>query len=263
MNSVSQIDAYASRARFDVALMSRDPVSALDDLEKMGHLCVFPELEAIVGFGGGDSGHKDLWHHTRRVVAQCPLSLTVRWAALFHDVGKPVVFRAAGSKVMFHGHEAASVRLFASARARTGMFDAEGDDIEVLLEFLGRAESYSADWEDSAVRRLSRDIGPLWDDLIALTRADCTTGRPEKREHVQVLARELDERRNRLAEEDAVPPALPKGLGDALMVRYGRPGDKWLGDAMAVLKARVEAGELPRNAPFDVYLSAADELCQA
>lgn len=254
-------DYDALRTQVDAALLSTDPYTALDELQRAGVFRdALPEVEAIVGFGGGKSGHKDLWDHTRRVVAQCPMTLRVRLAALFHDVGKPVAFKMRAGKVTFHGHELDSLWQFKRARDRTGAFEDVGDGVEGLLVYLGRTESYEPGWEDSAVRRLSRDVGPLWDELIALTKADCTTGRPEKRARVQGLACELDERRKRLVEADAVLPALPKGLGDALMARYGKPGGKWLGDVMAQLKTRVEAGELPRHGDVSDYLTDADTL---
>lgn len=252
------------RARFDAALMADDPYRALGDLQEAGlfyqHL---PEVEAIVGFGGGTSGHKDLWDHTRRVVAQCPRSLTVRWAALFHDVGKPVTFKQStgrGGKVSFHGHEAASTAAFERITARTGWFVDIGPGIKTLLEFLGRSEAYSAAWEDGAVRRLSRDVGPMWDELIALTKADCTTGRPVKRDHVQAQAVELDSRRNALVATDQLAPALPTGLGNVLIETFDRRPGKWLGDLMDELRARVDRGDLPRNAGHDVYVAAAQTI---
>lgn len=258
---MSDIDTRAARARLDAALMAADPYRTLDDVRQSGVIRdMLPEVQAIVGFGGGRSGHKDLWDHTRRVVAQCPMTLLVRWAALFHDVGKPDAFRHdQKQKVTFHGHEARSTDLFTRVARRTGMFTAaEEARITVLLVLLARSGSYSPEWDDSAVRRLSRDAGAAWDDLIALTRADCTTGRPEKREHVQALAGELDARRRALCEADAVLPALPKGLGDALVARFGRPPGKWLGDLMGELRGSVERGELPRSGPIDAYVAAVD-----
>ena len=42
----------------------------------------------MVGFGDGEWRHKDVWKHTKQVVRQAVPRLEVRWASLFHDIGK-------------------------------------------------------------------------------------------------------------------------------------------------------------------------------
>src|SRR5690606_20716080 len=77
------------RARLDELLVSRHADVGLEVLLEAGFFAaVMPELTKIVGFGDGES-HKDVWRHTKQVVIQCLPRLAVRWAALFHDIGKP------------------------------------------------------------------------------------------------------------------------------------------------------------------------------
>src|SRR5690606_11028569 len=91
-------------------------------LEETGVLAqLYPEVAAMVGVGGGGSGHKDLWWHTKCVVGQAAPIRAVRWAALFHDVGKVDTFSRASGKVTFHGHELLSARLFDQAARRSGL----------------------------------------------------------------------------------------------------------------------------------------------
>ena len=55
----------------DNALMCRRPDEELELLVETGVLeQVYPEVSAMVGFGGLEHGHKDLWWHTKKVVAQ-------------------------------------------------------------------------------------------------------------------------------------------------------------------------------------------------
>ncbi len=105
------------RTRIDHVLLDRDVFDQLETLRSDGTIpLMFPEIEALVGFGGEDSGHKDLWEHTKLVVGQTKSQVLLRWAALFHDVGKPRCFtKNAQGKISFHHHESVSAKLFAKA----------------------------------------------------------------------------------------------------------------------------------------------------
>ena len=54
---------------------------------------VIPELKACLGFDQHSRHHAyDVWDHTAHVVEATEANLALRFAALLHDVGKPVVF---------------------------------------------------------------------------------------------------------------------------------------------------------------------------
>ena len=85
----TQLDARAVRDRLDRVVMGDDPELGLDTLLDVGALrFLFPEVHALVGFGDGEWRHKDVWKHTKQVVRQAVPRLEVRWASLFHDIGK-------------------------------------------------------------------------------------------------------------------------------------------------------------------------------
>jgi poly(A) polymerase len=246
-----------TRHDWDKLLISQDADVRLEAVQQEGILqATFPALQKLVGFGGGDQGHKDLWAHTKQVVIQTVPQVLYRWMALFHDVGKPQSFNRVNGKIAFHHHEEASANIFKRVARETGLFQpAEVDEIAFVIRHLGHVEAYESDWTDSAVRRLTRELGVHLDAVFAVARADCTTARPEKRQRQLKRTHEIRTRIDTLAALDAVPPALPAGLGDVLMQRLGmRPGPEF-GVIMRGLKARVEAGELPRNADFEVYLA--------
>lgn len=251
-----------TRSQWDALLRSKDADIALEALQAGGVLRgQFPVLQTLVGFGGRESGHKDLWAHTKQVVIQTLPVALLRWAALFHDVGKPVSFSRVEGKVTFHNHEQASERLFRASAIPSGLFSQdEIDHIGFIIGNLGKIESYSRTWTDSAVRRLARELDPHLDDVFSVARADCTTIHTNKRKAILTLTNELRERIRKLQEIDATPPALPSGLGDALRDALGLPSSREggieLGKVMLALRARVEAGELPRNADYDTYIKA-------
>jgi poly(A) polymerase len=239
----------------DQALMSRRPARELELLYETGVLAqVFPEVTAMVGFGGTGQGHKDLWWHTKLVVEQAAPIRAVRWAALFHDVGKVQTFSRANGKVSFHGHEALSARLFDVGARRTGMDDELRRHIRFLVRHLGHVESYLPEWTDSAVRRLHREVAIHFDDLLALACADITTKHADKRRRHHARMQELAERARTIAAEDAALPPLPKGLGTAVIQALGIAPGPEVGRLMAELEEAVAAGELPPRAEFEVYI---------
>jgi poly(A) polymerase len=247
------------RTAWDELLVSSDADSRLEDLQAQGVIReVFPALQALVGFGGGDTGHKCLWSHTKQVVIQTVPQARLRWASLFHDVGKPSSFKKSDDgEITFHRHEAASARIFKSTARKANLFTPdEIDEIAFIIYNLGRIEVDASEWPDSALRRLARDLGPHLEAVFAVARADCTTRHQDKRRAQIRSTAELKARVEQLLAEDAIPPALPKGLGHALMDRLGLPEGRELGVVMGKLKARVEAGELPRNATIEIYLAA-------
>lgn len=74
---------------------------------------VIPELEPAVDFNQHSRHHAyDLYTHIAHVTAAVPRELSVRWAALLHDVGKPVTFtRDEEGNGHFYGHAQEGAKL--------------------------------------------------------------------------------------------------------------------------------------------------------
>lgn len=237
-------------------LTSRTPHLLLESAQQSGHLGEdFPEIQAMVGFGGSDRGHKDLWDHTKKVVRQAKNIPEIRWAALWHDVGKVRVFSTDLGKVTFHRHEQVSARFFREAMQRTKMAPRTfRSKVYGLVWNLGLVEGYSPEWTDSAVRRLHRELGPLFRETLLLARADVTSRHKYKREKVHRLVHDLEQRALRLAAEDAKSPPLPKGLGNCIMTTFGIPPSKLLGGIKTALEKDIEAGLLESGLDSDFYI---------
>lgn len=232
--------------------------SVSDDLKRLQDERIlnedFPEVQVIVGFGGLEEGHKDLWSHTCMVVEQTPPKLEVRWAALFHDVGKVQCFRRIRGEIQFHGHEIVSARQFLTAAKRRKWDKTQRDTICFLVRHLGHIEEYDSSWTDSAIRRLGVIAGEHLQDLVSLARADITTKHAYKRRAHRAKMDELEERLAYVKELDSRVPALVTGLGIVLTQELGIPPSKALGDLMKSLTAAVECGELARQAEPSVIL---------
>ena len=72
-----------------------------------------PELAPCVGFDQHNPHHiYDIFEHTARVVEGVPRDLTLRWAALLHDVGKPDSFtQEENGRGHFYGHPKISAQM--------------------------------------------------------------------------------------------------------------------------------------------------------
>jgi poly(A) polymerase len=246
------------RSRWDAILLARHADVGLQVLLDVGCIsALLPELEKIVGFGDGES-HKDVWRHTKQVVIQSVPRLQVRWAALLHDIGKPRTRSVTpdGAVHFFH-HAEEGARMFERLERRLELFASDpalGEEIGFLILHHQRAHQYEEEWTDSAVRRFARDIGPSLDDLMALSRADMTTKRRDKRRRFLFQLKDLQERIAALAAEDAKLPPLPKGLGDELMRAFDLPPSRLIGELRRSLEALVETGELPGGQDSASYI---------
>jgi|LSQX01.2.fsa_nt_gb poly(A) polymerase len=237
-------------------LMTPRPDWGLKTLARTGALAaVLPECQAMVGFGEGIR-HKDVWAHTCQVVRQTPPRLIVRWAGLLHDIGKVPTRRFAPSgEVTFIGHPEVGAKMFGRIARRLPFSASMAAQLRFLIAAHLRAAAYDTSWTDSAVRRFARDAGESLDDLLDLSRADITSKYAEKVRRGLALINALAERIDRVTQQDRQPPALPAGLGHAIMQHFQLSPGPALGRVMHTLKERVEDGELPVGADFSVYLA--------
>jgi poly(A) polymerase len=255
-----QLDPIAVRKRLDRVMMGFDPELGLDYLHYTGCLAaIFPEVEAMVGFGDGEWRHKDVWKHTKQVVLQAEPRIELRWGALMHDIGKIKTRTiSADGKVQFLGHADVGARMFDKIERRLHLFAAE-PTLQTTIRFLVlhhlRANQYEKTWTDSAVRRFARELGQHLDDLLCLARADITTKRPEKKRRGLSQIDELQARIAELALQDAKLPPLPTGVGDEIMATFGMRPSRLIGDIKRALEDAIARGELEARQPNDVYVA--------
>jgi len=79
-----------------------------EDIRRHGSVLAeaIPELKPLLGFDQRSPHHAyDLFTHVAHVVARVPEDLTLRWAALLHDIGKvPTFTRDETGRGHFYGH---------------------------------------------------------------------------------------------------------------------------------------------------------------
>jgi poly(A) polymerase len=197
--------------------------------------------------------HKDVLAHTIAVVENvrpdARPGFNFRWtrlAALFHDVGKPKTrsYRD-GKGVAFHHHDVVGARM---TRERMQALRYPNDDVDAvarLVELHLRFHTYRMGWTDSAVRRFARDAGDLLDELVVLTRCDCTTRNERKAVALGRRMDELEARIAELAEDEELAAIRPDLDGHAVMAHLGVPSGPVVGQALDfLLELRLDEGPL-------------------
>jgi len=254
---VARLPRSLLRRRLQELVLGQHADAALQWLHDSGVLAeLLPELEATVNFSQ-EMGrrHKDVWKHTKQVVIQAEADAIVRWAALFHDIGKvPTRASGPGGKVTFHGHPEVGARMFDKIARRLGFPRELRSRVRFLVANHLRANQYDGSWTDSAVRRFDREMGDDLPRLFALSRADITSARQHKRRAALVKMDELARHVEALREMDARVPPLPTGLGNEIMEHFGLKPSRLIGDLMKELTAAVEAGELEAQREAGHYL---------
>jgi poly(A) polymerase len=252
-----QIPPELRREALEQILMARHPDVGLDWLQRAGAMAVLlPELEATVNFSQEAVGkHKDVWRHTLQVVKQSIPSSLVRWGALLHDIGKvPTRVILPSGEVHFHRHAEVGAAMFDRLYRRFAFDSDLAKGIRFLILHHLRANQYDGSWTDSAVRRFAREMGDHLGDLLALSRADITTKRPERRKRGHDQIHELSVRIKTLSEEDSKVAPLPKGLGNEIIARFGLPPSRLVGELRDRCEAAVDRGELEAGRDAGYYL---------
>lgn len=198
---------------------------------------------------------KEIWPHTLRVINQSPPTLTLRWSALFHDLGKAKAFSIKDGKVTFHHHEKISAKIFNSFAKKTKIFSpGQKSCIWSLVSNLGYVEGYDNSWTDSAVRRFAKEIGPFLNDILVLSTADITTSNPQRRSKILNKINTLRQRIADIAVQDAKRSGLPKGLGNEISEALGIPIGPRIGELRNILESKIESGELLPDREFQYYI---------
>ncbi len=250
------ISAERIRDEFVKIVMSPHPRIGITMLVETGLASQFiPEIPKLQLEIDEHHHHKDVYEHSLTVLEQAILkeeklggpNLTLRLAALLHDIGKPKT-RAliAGGGVSFHHHEVVGTRMV-KERLRKLRFNNEViADVSQLTFLHLRFHGYGdGEWTDAAVRRYIRDGGALLEHLHLLTRADCTTRNKRKAENLSRTYDLLEDRITLLMEQEELLKIRPDLDGVRIMEILNIKAGPIVGTAYNyLLDLRMEEGPL-------------------
>ena len=228
-------------------MKTQQPSRGFVELQRCGLLqLIIPELAALdVVETRNGKAHKNNFYHTLEVVdnvAKRSDNLWLRWAALFHDIGKTRSKRwEPATGWTFHNHNYLGAKMIPGIFRRMKLpMDAKMKYVEKMVD-LHMRPIVIADEEvtDSAVRRLLNDAGDDIDDLMMLCEADITSKDEVRKKRFLENFRMVREKLTDLKERDYKRLLQPVIDGNEIMQMFNLPPCRQVGELKQYLKDAV------------------------
>ena len=251
-------------------IRSRRPSIGFTLLETCGLLeLIFPELHALKGVDTMEGkGHKDNFYHTLQVVDNiCDKTDNewLRWAALLHDIAKPVTKRYdAKLGWTFHNHNYIGEKMIPRIFRKMKM--PSNEKMKYVAKLVGmhmRPQSIGEDGvTDSAVRRMMFDAGEDVDDLMLLAEADITSKNPNKVRRILENFKLVRQRMVEIEEKDRIRNFQPPVDGKEIMTVFGIEPCNTIGQLKERIKDAILDGDIPNDhdAAYEYMLKIAPEF---
>lgn len=253
-------------------MRSRKPSIGFRLLDESGLLkIIMPEVHALKGVDAvGGRAHKDNFYHTLKVldnVAERSDNEWLRWAALLHDIAKPVTKKWDNIQGWtFHNHnfvgEKMVPRIFKSLKMPLN------DKMKYVQKIVGlhmRPQQVGEEGvSDSGVRRLLTDAGEDVDDLMILAESDLTSGNPQKVKSALDGFAALRKRMKEINDADDYRNWKNPINGNEIMERLGIPPSQEISRLKQLVKDAILDGVIPNDhdAAWDFLVAHRDDRPQ-
>lgn len=184
----------------------------------------------------------DVWEHTLETLSHCPKQLNIRWAALFHDSGKPgtISYDEDGTN-HFAGHEALSVKIAEEAFSSMRQKNSLKNSVSTLIRY------HDERMHKKSVQYWLAKLGAEdFFDLMALQKADILAHAP----HIARDADKIDllvETAKELIAQNAVLNPSQLNINGRILLENGFPQGPLLREILSALFKLVLKGEIPND----------------
>ena len=149
------------------------PSMAFEDMSHLGILdLIFPELEKCRGVAQPFEYHQegDVWAHIMSALDALPpeANLTLRWATLFHDIGKPETFKLE-ERIRFDSHAPVSGKIARQVMKRLCFSNKMIEDVAWCVEHHMMMVPLV---EMNKGRQMSWFLNPQFENLLGVMEAD-------------------------------------------------------------------------------------------
>ncbi|MBP9186457.1 MAG: HD domain-containing protein [Bacteroidia bacterium] len=236
-------------------MLSQKPSIGFNLLFDSGLLqIIFPEMAALYGVDIIDGkAHKDNFYHTLMVLDNICLDtddLWLRWAALLHDIAKPVTKRfEKGNGWTFHGHEDKGSRMVKKIFSNLKLpLNEKMKFVEKIVALHHRPKVLAEDGiTDSAIRRLIVDADDDIDALFLLCKADITSKNRVKVETYRQKLLEVKQLVADVTERDALRNWQPPITGEYIMQTFGIGPGREVGLIKSEIREAILEGKIANN----------------
>ena len=229
----------------------------------------FPELSAMQGIEERNGiQHKDNFYHTIKVldnIAQTTNNLWLRWAAIMHDIAKPLTKRFEGSLGWtFHNHEMVGTKVAAQVFKRLKL--PLGDELKFVQKMVALHQRpmmlTKENITDSAVRRILFEVGEDIESLMILCQADMTSKQEWRVKKYREDYEYLKERMTAIEASDQLRNWQPPITGEIIMETFGIKPSRPVGFIKDAIREAILDGIIPNNyqAAYQLMLQKALEI---
>ncbi len=236
-------------------MRSRQPSIGFHLLDESGLLeRIMPEVYALKGVDTvGGRAHKDNFLHTLKVVdnvAERSDNEWLRWAALLHDIAKPVTKKWDNNLGWtFHNHNFIGERMV--PRIFQAMKMPMNEKMKYVQKLVGlhmRPQQVGEEGvSDSGVRRLLTDAGEDVEDLMILAESDLTSRNPIKVKSALDGFMALRERMKEIEAADDYRKWKNPINGNEIMERLGIPPSQEISRLKQMVKDAILDGLIPND----------------
>ena len=236
------------------------PLVSAEDLLRYAPILkeAVPAIAPMIGFEQHSPHHAwDVFTHTAHVVENVPKDLTLRWAALLHDAGKPACFtQDENGRGHFKGHASVSREI---AEDTLRQLKSPAKLREEVCQLIGLHMTPLEADKKCLRRRLGKLGQEATEKLIFLQEADMGskgTGIPDEMEQFPAIRAILSE----VLAESACLKITDLAVSGTDLLALGFPADPRLGKCLQWLLEQVQEETVPNQR--DALLGKAKEFLQ-